>query len=85
MALSAKNFEKDKGVSHLFKRMREDIQTVFAKDPAAKSVLEVIFCYPGLHAVWLHRIAQFLWKHKLFFWGDLRFTNYMLRMFLIYS
>jgi serine O-acetyltransferase len=49
--------------------MREDIQTVFAKDPAAKSVLEVIFCYPGLHAIWLHRITQFLWKHKLFFLG----------------
>jgi len=51
----------------MFKRMREDIQTVFAKDPAAKSVSEVILCYPGLHAIWVHRIAHFLWKHKLFF------------------
>ncbi|TET83745.1 MAG: serine O-acetyltransferase, partial [Desulfobacteraceae bacterium] len=47
--------------------MQEDIQTVFAKDPAAKSLSEVIFCYPGLHAIWVHRIAHFLWKHKLFF------------------
>ena len=51
----------------MFKRMQEDIQTVFAKDPAAKSLSEVIFCYPGLHAIWVHRIAHFLWKHKLFF------------------
>jgi len=49
----------------LFKTLREDIQTVFAKDPAARSVLEVICCYPGLHALWLHRLAHFLWRHKL--------------------
>lgn len=46
---------------------REDIRTVFAKDPAARSVLEVITCYPGLHAIWLHRISHFLWGHNLFF------------------
>ncbi len=51
----------------LFKTFREDIQTVFAKDPAARSVLEVIFCYPGLHALWFHRLAHFLWRHKLRF------------------
>jgi serine O-acetyltransferase len=45
----------------------EDIRTVFAKDPAAKSTLEVITCYPGLHAIWMHRISHFLWTHKLFF------------------
>jgi len=49
----------------MFKRLREDIQTVFAKDPAAKSMAEVIFCYPGLHALWWHRLAHFLWQHKL--------------------
>ncbi len=49
----------------LFKTLREDIQTVFAKDPAARGTLEVIFCYPGLHALWLHRLAHFLWQHKL--------------------
>jgi len=42
----------------MFKRVKEDIKTVFAKDPAAKSALEVIFCYPGLHALWFHRIAH---------------------------
>jgi len=51
----------------LFKTLREDIQTVFAKDPAARNTLEVIFCYPGLHALWFHRFAHFLWQHKLRF------------------
>lgn len=43
----------------------EDIRTVFTKDPAARSIAEVITCYPGLHALWLHRIANFLWRHHL--------------------
>jgi len=45
----------------------EDIQTVFAKDPAARSTLEVVTCYPGLHALWMHRVSHFLWTHKFFF------------------
>jgi len=44
----------------MFERIREDIQIVFKRDPAAKSAIEVIFCYPGLHALWLYRIARFL-------------------------
>lgn len=44
----------------MFKTFKEDIQTGFAKDPAARSVLEVVSCYPGLHALWSHRLAQFL-------------------------
>ncbi|TET17508.1 MAG: serine O-acetyltransferase [Dehalococcoidia bacterium] len=51
----------------MFKTLKEDIQTVFTKDPAARSTLEVIFCYPGLHALWFHRLAHFLWRHKLRF------------------
>ena len=46
----------------LFKNLREDIKTVFAKDPAARSTLEVIFCYPGLHALWFHCLTHFLWR-----------------------
>jgi serine O-acetyltransferase len=42
--------------------MREDIRTVFAKDPAARSLLEVL-TYPGLLALWVHRVAHFLWTH----------------------
>ncbi len=48
----------------MFQTLREDIQTVFAKDPAARSVLEVLLCYPGLHAIWWHRLAHFLWCHN---------------------
>ena len=51
----------------MFKTLREDIQTVFAKDPAARSTLEAIFCYPGLHALWLHRPAHFLWQLRFWF------------------
>ncbi len=49
----------------MFKTLREDIHTVFTKDPAARSVVEVFLCYPGLHALWLHRWSHFLWRHKL--------------------
>jgi serine O-acetyltransferase len=49
----------------VFKTLKEDIQTVFAKDPAARSVIEVLLCYPGLHALWAHRLAHFLWRRKL--------------------
>ena len=49
----------------MFTRIKEDIRTVFKKDPAARSVIEVLTCYPGLHAVWMHRTAYFLWTHKL--------------------
>jgi serine O-acetyltransferase len=49
----------------IFKLLKEDIDTVFARDPAARSRLEVIFCYPGLHALWLHRPAHFLWRHRI--------------------
>jgi len=49
----------------MFARIREDIQTVFAKDPAARSVLEVLTCYPGLHAIWWHRVAHRLWRYRL--------------------
>jgi len=51
----------------MFRILREDIRTVFARDPAARNVLEVIFCYPGLHALWFHRLAHFLWGHRLRF------------------
>jgi serine O-acetyltransferase len=50
----------------MFRTLREDIKTVFAKDPAAKSVLEVILCYPGVHAIWLHRIAHWFYKNKMY-------------------
>jgi serine O-acetyltransferase len=48
----------------VFAGISEDIQTVFAKDPAARSLLEVL-TYPGLHALWLHRIGNALWRRKI--------------------
>jgi len=50
----------------MFERIKEDIQTVFEKDPAAKNVLEVVLCYPGLHAIWMHRVAHWFYTRKRF-------------------
>lgn len=47
-------------------RIGEDIRSALAKDPAAKNVLEVVLCYPGLHALWFHRIAHFLYEKRLY-------------------
>ena len=44
--------------------MRKDVQAVFKRDPAARNLCEVIFCYPGLHAIWLYRLAHFLWVRE---------------------
>lgn len=51
----------------MFKRMKEDIEVVFEQDPAARSYLEVVLTYSGLHAIWWHRVAHALFKRKLFF------------------
>jgi serine O-acetyltransferase len=49
----------------LLRRINEDIKAVLRQDPAARNSLEVILTYPGLHAVWGYRIANFLWQVKL--------------------
>lgn len=49
----------------MFERLREDVATVLGKDPAARSSLEVLLCYPGVHALALHRIAHALWGSGL--------------------
>jgi serine O-acetyltransferase len=48
-----------------FQSAREDIASVFDRDPAAKSWFEVVTCYPGLHALWFHRINHWFWQHGL--------------------
>lgn len=48
----------------MFRTIREQIDTIFHEDPAAKSVVEIFLCYPGFHAILLHRLA-----HKLYRWG----------------
>jgi serine O-acetyltransferase len=45
--------------------LRRDIQAVYDRDPAARNTLEILLAYPGLHAVWGHRIAHWLWTHDL--------------------
>src|SRR5476651_1970676 len=45
----------------MFERLREDIQSVFHRDPAARNAFEVLTCYPGMHAIWLHRLSGYLW------------------------
>lgn len=57
--------------------VRSDVYSVFERDPAARSTLEVLFCYPGLHAVWGHRIAHWLWEHRLKLLG--RMTSQLMR------
>lgn len=51
----------------MFKQMKIDIKAVSERDPAARSVLEVIFCYPGLHAIWLYRLSHKLYKNNFIF------------------
>jgi serine O-acetyltransferase len=59
----------------MFRQLREDIASVFARDPAARSSWEVLTCYPGLHAIWFHRIAHWFWTHGLQWLG--RFTSHL--------
>ena len=49
----------------MFARIRSYTQVVLERDPAARTVLEVILCYPGLHAILSHRLAHWLWTHHM--------------------
>lgn len=49
----------------MFNLIREDIQSVLDRDPAARNTLEVLVCYPGLHAIWAHRLSHRLWRSRL--------------------
>ncbi|WP_257985953.1 serine O-acetyltransferase [Bacillus sp. M6-12] len=51
----------------VFKMLKEDIEVVFDQDPAARSYLEVILTYSGLHAIWSHRLAHAFYRRKFFF------------------
>jgi len=61
----------------MFKTLRQDIKAVFERDPAARSTLEILLCYPGLHAVWGYRMAHWLWIHHLLLLG--RFASQITR------
>jgi serine O-acetyltransferase len=53
----------------MFERIKEDMQTVYSRDPAAKSSLEIFFLYPGLHAIWFYRLANWFWIRNHLFTG----------------
>ena len=63
----------------MFKRLREDIACILERDPAARSAFEVLTCYPGLHALVLHRGAHWCWTHGLRWLG--RFVSHLARFF----
>jgi serine O-acetyltransferase len=48
----------------MWERLKEDIQTIRERDPAARNAVEIFLCYPGLHAIWFHRIAHSLYQRK---------------------
>lgn len=62
----------------MFKRLRDSMQSVFARDPAARSWLEIWLCYPGVHALLFHRVAHFLWRCRLVLLA--RFISHLGRM-----
>ncbi|GKS87389.1 serine O-acetyltransferase [Acidovorax sp. SUPP1855] len=61
----------------MFARLRSDVQCILDRDPAARSTWEVVTCYPGLHAIWLHRPAHWCWRHGLPWLG--RFISHFAR------
>lgn len=61
----------------MFARLRSDIQCILDRDPAARSTWEVVTCYPGLHAIWLHRPAHWCWTHGFKWLG--RFISHFAR------
>jgi serine O-acetyltransferase len=63
----------------MFNRLREDVASVFDRDPAARSGWEVLTCYPGLHAISVHRLANWLWRNRFRWLG--RFTSHLARWF----
>lgn len=62
----------------MFKRMKSDINAIFSRDPAARSVLDVIFCYPGFQALQIYRLSHWLWDIELKLLG--RFVSHIGRL-----
>jgi serine O-acetyltransferase len=63
----------------MFSRLREDIRSVFDRDPAARTAWEVLTCYPGVHAMLMHRLAHWLWGLQLRWLG--RLVSHLARFF----
>ena len=64
----------DRAIHHI----KHDIKTIYDKDPAARNILEVIFCYPGLHALLMHRLSHKLYKWKIPFIP--RYISFIMRI-----
>lgn len=62
-----------------FDRRKEEFEVYRQRDPAARGWLEILFCYPGLHAVWWHRLNHRLWKWKIYWLA--RFSSHLARFF----
>ena len=63
----------------MLKRMREDVAVIFERDPAVRGTWEAITTYPGLHALWWHRVSHWCWNHGLLWLG--RFLSHLARWF----
>lgn len=63
----------------IFSTIRDDIKSIFERDPAARSVIEIFFCYPGFHAMLFFRISHWFWTRNMFFTG--RFISQTGRFF----
>jgi serine O-acetyltransferase len=59
----------------MFTKLRADIACILDRDPAARSAWEVLTCYPGLHAIYIHKLAHWFWLHRLTWLG--RFTSHL--------
>jgi serine O-acetyltransferase len=57
--------------THLLATLQHDVQSALERDPAARSILEIVLLYPGLHAIWGYRIAHWFWKHNHMLTGRL--------------
>ena len=53
----------------MFGTIRRDVKAILARDPAARSWLEIVLLYPGLHALWFHRVAHWLWQRRFYLLG----------------
>ena len=63
----------------MFTQIRRDIKVIFQRDPASRSTSEIVFCYPGFHALLFYRISHWLWRNRLLFLG--RFISNIGRFF----
>ena len=62
----------------MFNAIKQDIQNIMVRDPAARNTWEIITCYPGFHAIIMHRVSHWCWQHQLKWLG--RFISYLTRI-----